>query len=270
LAQKGAIYGPQRLSNTVKTPKSQTYRQSKPTMPPSESTNDIIAGSLRILAQLVPVAGSAVAQAWSEYEAIRQKQRTEEFFDQLREHMAVLERQHSDLRQKIESMPDAAELMEIAIAAAKRETSETKRAVFSRLYGNFLASPTGTTPSERLDLIHHVEQLNNADLQLLQRFSAGSGILRGDMITGTTMPQWRQLGGPRESDSAWLEQHGPLVHSVAKLQARGLIHEAMYDAFFSSDSTPNSFDGFRRRAWTITPMGRKLLQSVRPISPTAH
>ena len=37
-------------------------------------------------------------------------------------------------------MPDAAELVEIAVAAAKRETSETKRAVYSRLYGNFLAS----------------------------------------------------------------------------------------------------------------------------------
>jgi hypothetical protein len=107
---------------------------------PSESTYDIMAGSLRTLAQLVPMAGGAVAQAWSEYEAIRQKQRTEEFFDQLREHMVVLERQHSDLRQKIESMPDAAELVEIAVAAAKRETSETKRAVYSRLYGNFLAS----------------------------------------------------------------------------------------------------------------------------------
>ena len=37
-------------------------------------------------------------------------------------------------------MPDAADLVEIAVAAAKRETSETKRAVYSRLYGNFLAS----------------------------------------------------------------------------------------------------------------------------------
>lgn len=239
-------------------------------MPSSETTNDIIAGSLRTLAQLVPVAGGAVAQAWSEYDSIQQKQRTEKFFAQLREHMAALEQQHSDLRQKIESMPDAAELMEIAIAAAKRETSEAKRAVYSRLYCNFLASPTGTTPAERLDLIHHVEQLNDFDLQLLHRFSRGSGILRGDMITGTTMPEWRQVGGPRESDSAWLEQHGPIVHSIAKLQARGLIHEAMYDAVFGGDSTPNSFDGFRRRAWTITPMGRKLLQSLRPIISDSH
>jgi hypothetical protein len=239
-------------------------------MPPSESTNDIIAGSLRTLAQLIPVAGSAVAQAWSEYDAIRQKQRTEEFFNQLREHMAALETQNYDLRQKIESMSDAAELMEIAVAASKREVSEAKRAVYSLLYSNFLASPTETTTAERLDLIHHVEQLNDADLQLLHRFSRGNGILRGDMITGTTMPAWEQVGGPRESDSAWLEQHGPVVHSLAKLQARGLIHEAMLNAVFSGGSTPNSLDRFRSRAWTITPMGRKLLQSLRPIIPVSH
>lgn len=235
-------------------------------MPPSESTNDIIAGSLRTLAQLVPVAGSAVAQAWSEYEAIRQKQRTEEFFAQLREHIGTLEQKQSDLRQKIESMPDAAELMEIAVSAAKRETSETKRAVYSRLYCNFLASPSRTTPAERLDLMHHVEQLNDADILLLQRFAAGSGILRGDMITGTTMPEWQTVGGPRERDSAWLDRHGLVVHSLAKLDARGLLHEAMLNAAsFSGGGMPNSFDCFRGKAWTITPMGKKLLQALRPI-----
>lgn len=235
-------------------------------MSSSNSTNAIIAGSLRTLAQLVPMAGSAVAQAWSEYEAIRQKQRTEEFFDQLREHIGTLERQQSDLRQKIESMPDAAELMEIAVAAAKRETSETKRAVYSRLYCNFLASPSLTTSAERLDLIHHVEQLNDADISLLQRFTACSGILRGDMITGTTMPEWETIGGPRERDSAWLDRHGPVVHSLVKLDARGLVNEAMLNAAsISGGGMPNSFDRFRSKAWTITPMGQKLLQALRPI-----
>lgn len=240
-------------------------------MPPSESTNEIIKGSLRTLAQLVPMAGGAVAQAWSEYESIRQKQRTEEFFAQFRENIGVLEQQHADLKQKIESMPDAAELMEISVAAAKRETSKVKRAVYSRLYSNFLASPSRTTPAERLDLIHHVEHLNDADITLLQRFTAGSGILRGDMITGTTMPEWETVGGPRERDSAWLDRHGPVVHSLAKLDARGLVHEAMLNAAsFSGGGMPNSFDRFRSKAWTITPMGKKLLEALRPISSPAH
>lgn len=240
-------------------------------MPPSESTNDIIKGSLRTMVQFVPLAGGAVAQAWSEYESIRQKQRTEEFFAQLQANIGALEQQHADLKQKIESMPDTAELMEISVAAAKRETSEAKRAVFSRLYSNFLASPSRTTPAERLDLVHHVEQLNDADIGLLQRFAAGAGILRGDMITGTTMPEWETVGGPRERDSAWLDRHGPVVHSLAKLDARGLVHDAMLNAgSFSRVGMPNSFDRFRGRAWTITPMGKKLLDALRPISSPAH
>jgi hypothetical protein len=240
-------------------------------MPPSDSTNDIIKGSLRTMVQFVPLAGGAVAQAWSEYESIWQKQRTEEFFAQLRENIEALEQQHSDLKQKIESMPDAAELMEISVAAAKRETSEVKRAVFSRIYSNFLASPSRTSPADRLDLIHHVEQLNSTDIGLLQRFAASSGLLRGDMITGTTMPEWETVGGPRERESAWLDRHGPVVHSLAKLEARGLLHDAMLnDGSFSRGSMPNSFDRFRGRAWTITPMGKKLLEALRPISSPAH
>jgi len=240
-------------------------------MPPSDSTNDIIKGSLRTMVQFVPLAGGAVAQAWSEYESIWQKQRTEEFFAQLRENIEALEQQHSDLKQKIESMPDAAELMEISVAAAKRETSEVKRAVYSRLYSNFLASPSGTTPAERLDLVHHVEQLNDADITLLQRFAAGSGILRGDAITGTATPQWEALGGAREHDSAWLNRHGPVVHSLAKLEARGLVHDSMLnEGSFSRVGMPNSFDRFRGSAWTITPMGKKLLEALRPISSPAH
>jgi hypothetical protein len=216
------------------------------------------------------MAGGAVAQAWSEYEAIRQKQRTEEFFDQLREHMVVLERQHSDLRQKIESMPDAAELVEIAAAAAKRETSEAKRAVYSRLYSNFLASPTETTPAERLDLIHHVEQLSDADLQLLHRFSGGNGILRGDMITDTVEAEWQTVGHT-EPDPAWLALHGSTIHSLAKLVSRGLVYDAVVNDWFQSSGDQGStFNRFRRRAWTITPIGRKLLQALRPISSTDH
>jgi hypothetical protein len=231
-------------------------------MSSSNSTNDIIAGSLRTLAQLIPVAGGAIAQAWSEYEAIRQKQRTEEFFAQLREHMAALERQNYDLREKIKSMPDAAELMEIAVAATKRETSESKRAVYPLLYSNFLASPSETTPAERLDLIHHLEQLSEADLSLLKRFPGGAGILRGDMITNTVEAEWQAVGHT-DPDSAWLALHGSMIHSLAKLVARGLVYDAVFNDWFQSSGDEGStFNRFRRKAWTITPLGRKLLLAL--------
>jgi len=57
----------------------------------SEQTKTIIAASLRTLAQLVPIAGGAAAQAWSEFESIQRNARIEEFFAQVNERLRALE-----------------------------------------------------------------------------------------------------------------------------------------------------------------------------------
>ena len=52
--------------------------------------------------------------------------------------------------------------------------------------------------------------------------------------------------------------------TVAKLVARGLIHDAVINAGFGySGDASSSFNRFRSKAWTITPMGRKLLQAIK-------
>jgi hypothetical protein len=231
-------------------------------MQPTDATKAIISGTVRTLAQLVPVAGGAVAQAWSEYESFRQNKRIEDFFSELRIQLESLEASHADLKGKIASMPDVAELLERTVALAKRETSEAKRQSFSRLYSSFLAAPDKTNPDERIDLIHHVEQLTEADLRLLAEFSKHGGTLRGDIITNTVSPGWTAIG-QKQPDASWLQDHGHVVHSISKLEARGLIRQASFNAGFQSSGEPgSSFNMFRRKAWHIAPIGVKLLKGL--------
>src|SRR4051794_15342165 len=97
----------------------------------SSNTKAIITGSVRTLAQLVPIAGGAVAQAWSEYEFHAQNKRMQEYFDSLAEKLQALQARYNDLQQRIGSMPDTAELLERTVSAAKKETSDAKRQMFS-------------------------------------------------------------------------------------------------------------------------------------------
>jgi len=231
----------------------------------TDDTKTIISGTVRTLAQFVPLAGGALAQAWSEYETFRQNQRVEAFFEQLREQMKHLESQNANLKSKITSMPDAAELLERSVAAAKRETCDAKRQMFSRLYTSFLDKPDSTTPDERLDLIHHVEQLTEKDFLVLEQFTRHEGTMRGDMLTRTVNPGWTPVG-QREPDANWLQQHGDTVHSIAKLESRGLIHSAVLNAGFQySGDAGSSFNRFREKAWSITPIGLKLFTGLAAI-----
>jgi hypothetical protein len=228
----------------------------------NSDTKAIIAGSVRTLAQLVPIAGGAVAQAWSEYESHAQNKRTEEYFDQIAQDLRELQSRYADLQKHIASMPDAAELLERTVAAARKETSDAKRRMFSRLYTHYLAKPSETSPDERLDIIYHVEQLSQADITLLRVFTNHGGVMRGDMVTGTVNPGYSVIG-QKESDTDWLQRHGPVVHSISKLEARGLLLRTRFNASFSyAGDSGSPFNRFREQAWRITPIGIKLLQAL--------
>ena len=71
----------------------------------SEQTKTIIAASLRTLAQLVPIAGGAAAQAWSEFESIQRSARIDEFFAQVNERLRALESHAATIKDRIERMP---------------------------------------------------------------------------------------------------------------------------------------------------------------------
>ena len=226
-----------------------------------DSTKAVIVGGLKTLAQLVPVVGGAVVQAYSEYDSYRQTKRVEDFFANLGEELRKLREAHEELARNVQKLPDAAELLERCVDAARRESSDSKRVVYSRMYCSFIASPTNTTEDERINLIQEIEQLTETDLEVLSTFARNRGVMRGDTITNTVGGDWSQVHN--QADSEWLNKHGQTVHSIAKLVGRGLLAETEFNASFGYVGDPGSFaNRFRKRAWTLTPIAHKLLQSI--------
>jgi hypothetical protein len=74
---------------------------------------EIIAASLRTLAQFVPVVGGAAAQAWSEFEGILRNARINEFCEQFQLRIAALEEQAATMKIRLENMPDFPQLLEL-------------------------------------------------------------------------------------------------------------------------------------------------------------
>jgi hypothetical protein len=230
----------------------------------NDNTKAIITGSVRSLMQLVPIAGGPLAQAWSEYESHSQNKRIEEFFDRLTTQLRALESSHKNLESLIRSMPDVAELLEKSVAAAQRESSADKRQYYSSIYRNFLAAPHATTPDERIDIINHVEQLTETDIELLLKFfNTKHGIMRGDMITDTINVGCSTIG-QQDPDGDWLQKYGNIVHSIAKLESRGLLYTAFFNGYFAPmGDGRSSFNNFRKKAWQITPIAEKLIDSMK-------
>jgi uncharacterized protein (DUF697 family) len=67
-----------------------------------EKTKAIITGSLRTLAQVVPIAGGAVAQAWSEFEGFQQNTRINKFFAEVTTRFKALEAEQSIIKERVE------------------------------------------------------------------------------------------------------------------------------------------------------------------------
>ncbi|RYD38728.1 MAG: hypothetical protein EOP85_16905, partial [Verrucomicrobiaceae bacterium] len=156
-----------------------------------------------------------------------EKKRIDEFFSKVAEDLQSLSSQYKNLEADVAKLPDLPEVTELCVAAAKRESNDTKRLLWPKLYLNFLKGTAQTTQQERADLIHHLEYLGAYDLRVLARFRDGSS--RGDILTGTHhyMAQEVPRGsvtGKKSDETAWLLVHGDTVHSVAKLVARGLIY----------------------------------------------
>ena len=229
---------------------------------PSSSMKSWIVGGTRTLTNLIPIAGGAIAQAWSEYETHKQNERVEEYFQALAQRLKDLGDRVDTLQRHIAQMPDAAELLERTVEAAVREVSSSKRSVYPIVYMNFLLAQDQTTPDERTSILDHIEHLTATDLNVLSKFGQQRA-LGGEVLTNSVDPGWGAVGGPKEPDDKWLQQHGDLVHSVTKLTSRGVITETYLNrGMATSGESASSFNRFRRKAWCITPIGRKLLDSL--------
>ena len=203
-----------------------------------------------------------LAAAWSEYDGIKQSERTNAFFKEVTDQLRRLQSSQANLSQKVAALPGKAELFERCIEAAKAEPNDAKRPSFSKLYVSFLTAPSTTSLDERLDMISHLEQLNESDLAVLEKFAHHNGVMRGDMVTATVRPSMNMINS--QPQTHWLEKYGDKVHSLAKLEARGLLIRTQYNAHFGYEGEPNSdFNLFRERAWRMTPIAMKLLTALK-------
>jgi len=222
-----------------------------------------IEGGLRSLVTLVPFVGSAVSQAWSEFKTHSQNARVDEFFREFSQHAAAQAESLKELEARVRKMPDSAELLERTVSMAVAEVSLEKRKIIAGLYSNLITDSAPISTDERLDILTHVETLSCRDLQLLNSFYKAGGPVRGDQLTQTG--PYHDSFSSQQRGIHWTEQHASLLHSLAKLQGRGLLIDGetvnAAIAFVGSESSP--FNQFRKKAWRISVMGKKLCNSLR-------
>jgi hypothetical protein len=228
-----------------------------------DAKSALIKGGLRTLCELAPCVGGAISNAWSEYETHRQNQRIEEFFQRFAERMKAIETEHGDLKERVAQLSDAPELLDRIADLVKREPVDQKRQRYVVALGAFVFSPAGTSHDERLSIIEAIESLTEQDLRFLEMFQQ-SEKLRGDMISGTTNAGWSTGGNDQALSQRYEVQLGPAIHSLAKLEGRGLLTPDELNAWFSSTGDSSAwYNQFRQKTWRITPMGKKMLQTIR-------
>jgi hypothetical protein len=240
----------------------QTPRSSKLWAVNDDELNALIHGGIRSLAQLVPGVGGMWAQAWSEYETFHQNKRVSEFFAQFTKRMATMEMQHIDLKDRVATLEDRSELLEDIVSRVKREPEASKREYFVNVLCYFALEPGATTRDERQSIIDDVDSLTVQDVDYLGKFS--SGALRGDIITSTTFPGFSidQVIG-KTVEEKWDRILGPAIHSLAKLEGRGLIVPATVNAMIGFEGPADTWNNqFRRKAWRITSTGSKVLRAI--------
>ena len=229
-----------------------------------EQTKTIIAASLRTLAQLVPIAGGAAAQAWSEFDSIQRNARIEEFFAQVNARLRALESNSATIKDRIERMPDFPRLLEDTVDAVRRESDDRKRLVYPTFFINLILQSPTLPPDERSFLLETLNTLTEHDLGILRQFQQG-GWNRGDILTNTSQGDWVPVGVQNPLNDKYEKLLAPVMISTAKLEARGIILPGPNRHEFTFAGTGDEwYDIYRQRTWKLMPVGRDLLGTLSP------
>ena len=229
-----------------------------------EQTKAIITGSLRTLAQLVPLAGGAVAQAWSEFEGFQQNARINKFFVEVTTQFKALEAEQSIIKERIEHMEDFARLLEVTVETVRRESNDQKREVYPAFFVNLILQSPAIPPDERSFLLDTLDYLTEHDLAVLRQFEK-TGRSRGDVLTETTWDEFAPVGVQSPFNDKYERLLAPFMISTAKLEARAIILPVPNrDAFSYAGPGGEWYDTYRARAWKLMPVGRDLLKMLPP------
>jgi hypothetical protein len=218
------------------------------------NTGQIVAGGLRAIAASFPVAGS-FAQAWSELENHRFQERVDSFMQDLR---ALVEANQA----KVEALngfilnPSSgfAELLDRAIRKVIVEADAEKRKAYALVLFNSATDSKEPDVGSKIDVLEALDTLNRGDLEILRHFSDGHPARVAELPGKKHLPPFYNVGE--------VEQHvGPLVPSLAKLEARGLISETADNLGAYAWAGDENFwaNRWRRKTYIILPFGKKLL-----------
>jgi hypothetical protein len=232
----------------------------------NDDTKTMIGASLRTLLVGMPSipAGpnpfAMVAQAWSEYEGHKFKQRVEEFVTAIHARLTSLESLQVDHLSRVLDLEEQAALLEEAVAAASREPKPEKRQAFAGFYVAAITGKLGSDPDPVRSLLQTLEALTFSDVKILKVFGR-YGTTSGDVLSGTPSPGL--LGGSPRSESEWEQLLAPIQLSIVKLETRGLILPTARRSGFAHQGDSSSwFNRFREKAWRITQPGRQLLTAI--------
>ena len=219
---------------------------------------------MRTLAQLVPLAGGAAAQAWSEFDSIQRNARIEEFFAQVNARLRALESNSATIKDRIERMPDFPRLLEDTVDAVRRESDDRKRLVYPTFFINLMLQSPTLPPDERSFLLETLNTLTEHDLGILRQFQQG-GWNRGDILTNTSQGDWAPVGVQNPLNDKYEKLLAPVMISTAKLEARGIILPVPNRHEFTFAGTGDEwYDIYRQRTWKLMPVGRDLLGTLSP------
>lgn len=234
----------------------------------NDDTKSMIGASLRTLLVGMPSlpAGpnpfSMVAQAWSEYEGHKFKQRVEEFVIAIHARLTSLESLQVACLERVLNLEEQAALLEEAVAAASREPKIEKRQAFADFYVAAINGKLGNDLDSIRSLLQALEALTPTDLALLSKFLP-HGMCTGDGLSDSWMSPWEAVGGDPRADEEWDRRLTSVLMSVTKLETRGLIIETRRtSAFQHSGDNGAWYNVFRRKAWRISQPGRQLLSAL--------
>lgn len=213
----------------------------------------LIEGGLRSLAASIPGAAS-LGQAWSEYENHKQSERIEKFFRALTDALKRLESRIRAAEEHIVKSGELPDLMQRAVSSSQRANDDRKIKVLADALASSLAAGAKVKYEDKLNILDTLDSLTYEDIQVLSYFSQGR-ILQVDQIFRNP-----ELRGSTPDDKL-----GLLVHSLSKLDSRGIVGETTPETFrvVGGVGNPGSwFNRWRERYYVLLPFGKLLVDAL--------
>jgi hypothetical protein len=220
------------------------------------STLSTIVGSgLRTIEASFPGFAS-LGQAWSEYENYRAGERATELMNNLKNKLESLQDKVDNIEDIYKKTRDQFfSLLEVTIEKVRKEFSKQKREIYADVLANLSFQQYEYPYEDKVAVIHSLDALNPADLEVLKLF-------RGKDQSAVKDLDWQNLNLPGDDNNQKLAE---LVSMLARLESRGLIITAkMPDALvlYPPDGLEKQIARLIEAQYRILPLGQRILSTL--------